>query len=169
MPVTPAVPLPELEAALDAIVQERYNQAESDAEVDALALAAEDHDYLKVRIQCLEAMLSAANNELAWIGPNASYTPAQALRRIKALCLRYPDLFNALFTVAATHPTVPREMLAMAIKQFRRDTESLSNDDVVGLLTGLVNGSNQAFDAILRTRKGADRKASALPWGKDTD
>lgn len=165
----PAASLAELEAALDAMVQERYNQAESDEEADAQALQAQDGEYLQTRIRCLEALLNAANNEVEWIGPAARSTPGQALRRIKALCGRFPDLYSAMAVVAATHPTVSREMLAMAIKQFRRDTESLSKEDVMGLLVSIVNGGSQGFEAVLRTRKNSERKTASLPWGKDTD
>ncbi len=121
------------------------------------------------RIRCLELSLKAAEEDLSWIGPGERCTPAQALRRIKALCGRFPDLFNAMQAVAVTHPAVSREMLAMAIKQFRRDADALSQEDVVGLLTSVVNGANQAFEAVLRTRKGAERKAASIPWGKHTD
>ena len=70
--------------------------------------------------------------------------------------------------VVVTHPAVSREMLAMAIKQFRRDADALR------LLASVINGANQAFDAVLRSRrsadrKGADRTAASLPWGKHTD
>ncbi len=67
-----------------------------------------------------------------------------------------------------THPALPHAMQALAIKQFRPDTDALR------LLTSVLNGASQAFDAVLRTRKGvdrkgADRKAASLPWGKHTD
>ncbi|MEJ6006324.1 hypothetical protein WG899_12240 [Paucibacter sp. AS339] len=161
--------LQDLEAALAKMVHERYFEAESDAEAEQQALEAKDCEYLMTRIRCLELGLKAADEELAWIGPAARSSPAQSLRRIKALCGRYPDLFSAVQAVAVTHPGVSREMLAMAVKQFRRDAEAFSQEDLVGLLTCVTNGANQAFDAVLRTRKGADRKASALPWGKHTD
>lgn len=161
--------LPELEAALAAMVQARYFEAESDDEAELQAVEARDTEYLLTRIRCLELSLIAAEEELVWMGPGGRSSPAQSLRRIKALCVRFPDLFNAMQAVVVTHPTVSRDMLAMAIKQFRRDTDALSLEDVVGLLTSVINGANQAFDAVLRTRKGADRKAAALPWGKHTD
>ena len=85
------------------------------------------------------------------------------------MCGRFPDLFNPMQAVVVTHPAVSREMLAMAIKQFTPDTDALGQDDVLGLLASVINGANQAFDAVLRTRKGADRKAASLPWGKHTD
>ncbi|MCV2368590.1 hypothetical protein [Roseateles oligotrophus] len=161
--------LPELEAALATMVHERYFEAESDDEAEMQAVEARDTEYLLTRIRCLELNLKAAEEELSWIGPGGRNTPAQSLRRIKALCARFPDLFNAMQAVAVTHPAVSREMLAMAIKQFRRDADALSQDDVVGLLTSVVNGAHQAFDAVLRTRKGAERKATSLPWGKHNE
>ncbi|MCV2359424.1 MULTISPECIES: hypothetical protein [Roseateles] len=161
--------LPELEAALATMVHQRYFEAESDDEAELQAVEARDTEYLLTRIRCLELSLKAADEELSWIAPGGRSTPAQSLRRIKALCGRFPDLFNAMQAVVVTHPAVSREMLAMAIKQFRRDADALSQEDVVGLLTSVVNGANQAFDAVLRTRKGADRKAASLPWGKHTD
>ncbi len=161
--------LPELEAALAQMVHERYFEAESDEEAELQALAAKDCEYLMTRIRCLELSLKAADDDLAWLGPAARSSPAQSLRRIKALCGRYPDLFGAMQAVVVTHPGVSREMLAMAIKQFRRDAESYSQEDLVGLLTSVTNGALQAFDAVLRTRKGADRKAASLPWGKHNE
>lgn len=167
--VNPNQTLPELEAALAKMVHERYFEAESDDEAEMQALAAKDCEYLMTRIRCLELSLKAADDDLAWIGPTARSSPGQSLRRIKALCGRYPDLFSAMQAVAVTHPGVSREMLAMAIKQFRRDAEAYTQEDLVGLLTCVTNGALQAFEAVLRTRKGADRKAAALPWGKSTD
>jgi hypothetical protein len=167
--VKPSPTLPELEAELARLVHERYFEAESDEEAEMQAVAAKDCEYLMARIRCLEFGLKAAEEDLPWIGPTARSSPAQSLRRIKALCGRYPDLFGAMQAVAVTHPGVSREMLAMAIKQFRRDAEAYSQEDLVGLLTSVTNGALQAFEAVLRTRKGADRKAAALPWGKHTD
>lgn len=161
--------LPELEAALAAMVHKRYFEAESDDEAELQAVEARDTEYLLARIRLLELSLKSADEELAWIDPGVRSTPAQSLRRIKALCGHFPDLFNAMQAVVVTHPNVSREMLAMAIKQFRRDADALSQEDVVGLLTSVINGAHQAFDAVLRTRKGAERKASSLPWGKHNE
>jgi len=76
-----------------------------------------------------------------------------------------------MFVVSATHMAVSREMLAMALKQFRPDAAALSQEDVQSLLVSIVNGANQAFEAVLRTRKNQERKGggAALPWGRDTD
>ena len=87
-----------------------------------------------------------------------------SLGRVKAICAQTPDLFQATFIVLATHQSVPRDILAAAIKQFRPELNSLTQDDVVGLLTALWNGGKQGFDTVLRTRRGAPRSAAAHPW-----
>jgi hypothetical protein len=168
MSVDPTATLPELEATLAALSQAHFGGAAPQA-ATLLAAEAGHGEYLLARIRCLEAALAAAADDVSWISPASRSTPAQSLRRIRTLCELFPDLFDALFVIAATHSTVSREMLAMAIKQFRSDTESLSQDDLVGLLVSVMNGGNQAFEAVLRTRKGSGRKATSLPWGKDTD
>jgi len=102
--------------------------------------------------------------------PGHRSSPAQALKRIKALCTRFPDLFQAMLVVTVTHPAVAKEMLAPAIKQFRRDTDTLSSEDMSGLLVAISNGAQQAFEAVLRTRKNAERKGSGgggVSWVKD--
>lgn len=105
--------------------------------------------------------------DLDWLAPNHRAAPADALVRIRRLCELHPDLHGAVLAVMATHPAVPREILAAALKQFRRDADALSQDDVMGLLTALWNGGRQAFDTVLRTRKTAERRAAALPWVAD--
>lgn len=70
-----------------------------------------------------------------------------------------------LLAVQLTHAAVSRELLALAIKQFRRDAESLSSEDLQGLLAAAMNGGRQGFDAVLRTRKGGERQPVSLPWG----
>ncbi len=114
---------------------------------------------------------SAIPDDAAWISPADHSPPAQSLQRIKALCAQFPDLFNAMFAIAATHQSVSREMLALAIKQFRRDADTLTKEDLIGLLTSIATGGHQAFDAVLNSRRGAKRKTTAsLPWGsKDGD
>lgn len=104
---------------------------------------------------------------LAWLLPQHRAAPADALARIRFLCEHSSDLFGAMVVVAATHPALPREILAAAIKQFRRDADALSQEDVAGLLNALRTGARQAFDTVLRTRRNADRKAVAMPWVKD--
>jgi hypothetical protein len=98
------------------------------------------------------------------MAPGQSSPPRAALLRIEQLCAMHPTLFGALFAVIATHPGVPRQVLAAAVRQYRRDADVHTPDDLVGLMTSLSNGAQQAFDAVLRTRRGADRKASALPF-----
>lgn len=162
--------LPELEAALAMLAQQRYAAEGGSASAVEQAAQAGDCEYLLAYIHCLQARLDSGPDDVGWIAPGARNTPAQSLQRIKALSAMFPDLFSAMFVVAATHVPIPRERLALAIKQFRRDADTLSQDDLAGLLTSLVNGANQAFEAVLRTRKGAERKVSAaLPWGKDTE
>jgi len=90
--------------------------------------------------------------------------PRAALSRIESLCALHPTLFGAMLAVVANHPGVPRALLARAVKQFRRDADSLALDDVMGLLTSITNGALQAFEAVRRTRRGADRKAAPLPF-----
>jgi hypothetical protein len=115
------------------------------------------------------AAASADVDDVSWALPGARNAPAQALRRIRALCEGHGDLFSAMFAVAATHPGVAREILAQAIKQFRPDAEAYSAADMVSLLVSINTGGRDAFEAVQRTRKNAGRKASALPWGSDKD
>jgi hypothetical protein len=49
------------------------------------------------------------------------------------------------------------------------DAESLSPEDLQGLLTAALNGGRQGFDAVLRTRKGGERKSVSIPWGSKDD
>jgi hypothetical protein len=109
-----------------------------------------------------------AHVELGWLMPGQRAAPAEALRRIQALCGARPELFAAMFLVLATHQELPRDMLAAAIKQFRADLDAYTREDVVGLLTAIWNGGRSGFDAVLRTRAGAPkRSSSALPWGRE--
>ncbi|MBT9458819.1 MAG: hypothetical protein IV097_19530 [Burkholderiaceae bacterium] len=165
-----ALSLPELEAALTMLARERYDAEPGSGEADARAAEAGDSEYLLAHIHCLQARLETGADDVGWIAPTARNTPTQSLQRIRAVCAMFPDLFSAMFVVAATHVPVTRERLALAIKQFRRDADTLSQDDMAGLLVSIVNGANQAFEAVLRTRRGGERKVSAaLPWGKDTE
>lgn len=102
--------------------------------------------------------------DLSWMAPAAAGDPRAALQRIEAICAMQPTLFGAMFTVLATHPGVPRAQLAQAVKQFRRDADPYPLEDLMGLMTALCNGAQQAFDAVLRTRRGGERKAAALPF-----
>ncbi|NCT85419.1 MAG: hypothetical protein GXC94_19880 [Comamonadaceae bacterium] len=105
---------------------------------------------------------------LHWLLPGHRAAPAEALKRIQALCAGWPDLHAAMFVVLATHPGLPREMLAAAIKQFRGDLDAYTREDVMGLLTAIWNGGKSGFDAVLRTRAGSPRKgAGGLSWVKE--
>lgn len=106
--------------------------------------------------------------DLAWMDP-AHVPPAhEALARIKAICGLFPGLDAAMLAVVATHPGVPHEVMAVAIKRFRSDTDALSHKDVVNLLVALVNGGRQGFDAVRRTRKTSGAKTPAsLSWVKE--
>ncbi len=108
-----------------------------------------------------------AAQALAWIAPSHQAAPAHALARIAFICGMHPDLFTALFTVLATHPGVPRDLLAAAISRCRRDVEAYSQEDIVGMMTAILNGGRQGFEAVLRTRKSGPKKNSALPWATD--
>jgi hypothetical protein len=109
-----------------------------------------------------------ADDPLAWLLPGARPAPAEALRRIQQLCAAWPDLYAAMFVVLATHQALPRDVLAAAIKQFRPDLEAYSREDVMGLLVAVWNGGKSGFDAVLRTRANAPRKAGAgLSWVKE--
>ncbi len=107
---------------------------------------------------------------LNWLSPNYRATPAEALPRIKVICQLHSDLHAAMWTVMATHPSLPPDILAAAIQQCRPDTQALTREDLRGLMTALVNGGRQGFDAVLRTRRQLQRTASsgasALPWAQ---
>ncbi len=115
-----------------------------------------------------EAAHDAGADPLAWLQPGHRASPAEALRRIQAMCAGWPDLHAAMLVVLATHQGLPREHLAAAIKQFRPDLDAYSQEDVVSLLTALWNGGKSGFDAVLRTRANAPRKgAGSLSWVKE--
>ena len=42
-------------------------------------------------------------DDLEWLQPGQRAAPAEALRRIQALCAGRPDLFAAMFLVLGTH------------------------------------------------------------------
>jgi hypothetical protein len=107
-------------------------------------------------------------DRLDWMLPGHRPAPADALRRIQALCLGWPDLYAAMFLVLATHQSLQRDMLAAAIKQFRPDLEAYSREDVVSLLTAIWNGGKSGFDAVLRTRANSPKRSAAgLSWIKE--
>lgn len=108
--------------------------------------------------------------ELDWLVPDRPPRPAEALERIRLLCeLAGSDLHRAMLLVLATHQAVPREILASALKQFRRDLDALTREDVTGLLNALWTGGQQGFQSVLRTRKGGERKPANLGWLKTDD
>ena len=115
-----------------------------------------------------DAQDEADPDELSWLQPGHRAAPADALRRIQALCAAWPDLFPAMLLTLATHQELPRDMLAAAIKQFRPDLDPYSREDVVSLLTAIWNGGKSGFDAVLRTRANSPKKgASAFSWVKE--
>lgn len=116
----------------------------------------------------MQSTSSEAASSLEWLEPGYRASPAEALERIRQICAMHAELFGAVFVVLATHQGLPLEILAVAVKQYRPDTESLTRDDVVGLMVATRNGGRQGFDAVLRTRRGAPRSTSgAMPWVKD--
>lgn len=105
--------------------------------------------------------------QIAWLSPNHRASPGDALARIRVICeMCGTDLHRAMLLVMATHQAVPKEILAAAVKQFRRDLDAHSREDVTSLFTALWNGGNQGFQSVLRTRKNSDRKAGGLSWVK---
>jgi hypothetical protein len=106
------------------------------------------------------------DSQVAWVFPGRQGTPAQALARIELLCAGIPDLFALLLAILATHQAVAKDILALSIAQFRPDVADLGKDGLVALLTSILNGGRPGFDAVLRSRRKAERKAVALPWGK---
>ena len=104
---------------------------------------------------------------LGWLHPQHRVAPADALRRIHAMCLEWPDLHAAMFVILATHQGLPRDRLAVAIKQFRADLEPYSVEDVVSLLTAVWNGGKSGFDAVLRTRANSPKRGGGLSWVKE--
>lgn len=108
------------------------------------------------------------SKEAGWILPGRHGTPAEALARIEVICAGMPDLFAALLAVLGTHQSVAFGILAAAIKQFRPDVADLSNDDVASLLTAIRNGGIQGFEAVLRSRRKAERKAGGYKWGAES-
>ncbi len=171
---TAAERLAALAAERYALAPEALSDAQALAGVDARAAEADDKEWLLARIAALQARLGeqgegADNDDVSWMGPQERHSPPEALRRIKTLCAIFPDLYGAMLAVQLTHAAVSRELLALAIKQFRRDAESLSPEDLQGLLTAALNGGRQGFDAVLRTRKGGERKTVSIPWGRDSE
>lgn len=110
--------------------------------------------------------LPAPAEALGWLHPGQHGTPAACLQRIRWICEQMPDLYSAALTVVATHQGVPRDQLAAALRQFRPELQVHSAHDVAGMLNGLLNGGKDGFEAVLRTRKTSDRRATSLPFVK---
>lgn len=170
-----STPTPSLEARLarlraevDALVRERYPRI-PEADLAQQAAMCGDTDYLLARLQLADAERDAALHHVHWMAPGRPCPPKEALSRIKALCSYWPDLYEAGQAVLATHPTVARDLLAKAMRQCRADAEAYSPEDLTSMLIGGWNGGRQGFEAVMRTRKNADRKAAALPWGGTQD
>lgn len=109
----------------------------------------------------------ADHDPLDWLLPAYRAAPAEALKRIQALCAGWPDLHAAMLVVLATHQNLPRDVLAAALKQFRSDLDPYTREDVVGLLTAVWNGGKSGFDAVLRTRANSPKKGGSLSWVKE--
>jgi len=103
---------------------------------------------------------------LSWLRPDQHGLPAECLQRIRWICAEMPDLYSAAITVAATHQGVPRDQLAAALRQFRPELQVHSPRDVAGMINGLWNGGREGFEAVLRTRKNAERRTTGLPFVK---
>lgn len=130
------------------------------------ALAAGDGEYLATRLALAEARLDAERLDLAWMAPQAAGSPREALRRIQAICRYRTGLFEAVVTVAATHPGVAPEVLAQALKAYRADLAAYPPEDVVSLVKSSLAGGRDGFEAVLRTRKATERKTGGFSWVK---
>jgi hypothetical protein len=112
--------------------------------------------------------LSPSELGIDWMLPGHRAAPAESMQRIQQFCAAHSDLYSAIITVLATHPGLPRELLAVAIKQCRVDLESFSREDVVNLLIAAWNGGKSGFDAVHRARASQGKRSSAsLSWVKD--
>jgi hypothetical protein len=115
-----------------------------------------------------EAVMGAAatndDDMPTWLLPTRHGDPATCLQRIRWICQNVAELHTAMVTVVATHPGVPRERLADALKLHRPDLRAHSAADVLSLINGLWNGSRDGFDAVLRTRKNSERKGGGMPF-----
>jgi hypothetical protein len=103
---------------------------------------------------------------LDWLAPGQPVAPREALQRIERICAMQPTLFGALMCASVTHPGVPHEHIARALLQFRPDTEGLTLQDVLGLLTASHTGAREAFDAVMRSRRKHDRRSTLAAWVK---
>lgn len=117
-----------------------------------------------------EAAGPSAGDDMAWLLPGTVPSAVDALRRIRTLCERCPDLYTALLTVVVTHPSLRPERLATAVRQFRPDLAGFSDDEVTGLLKACWNGGWQGFDAVWRARQRDRGHGGGRPsWLKPDD
>lgn len=106
----------------------------------------------------------------SWLGPQHRAAPAEALARIEAICAQHPELSTAALVVLATHQGLPREVVAAAIKRYRHELDAFEVADVVSMLNAMQNGAREAFDAVRRTRRSAQRSsAGGLAWVPNRD
>lgn len=148
--------------------RQRYRTDDA-TEAERLAAAAGDTTYFQARLRLLEAERDAASLHLLWMSPRQPPAAKESLARIRALCGYWPDLYEAMQAVLATHPLVARDILARAIKQYRRDAEAYSIEDITSLLISAWNGGRHGFEAVLRSRKSAERKVVSTAWVKSDD
>ena len=99
-----------------------------------------------------------------WLLPRRQEDPAICLRRIRWLCQQVPDLFEALLLVCATHQGVPRPSLAAAVQRFHPALAGMPAEDALSVVNGLLNGGRDGMEAVLRSRKGAARRSTSMPF-----
>jgi hypothetical protein len=127
-------------------------------------------DYLDECITEFMLEAEARAQDMSWMSPSHRPVPAQALSRIKSICHHFPELCSAIQAVGATHISVPREVLAMALKKFRKDLDPYDTKEVVSLLTAIANGGRSGYDSVLKNRKkGGATANTAMPWGMGDD
>ena len=102
--------------------------------------------------------------QLDWLLPQSSAEPVACLRRIRWMCEQVPDLPSLILLVGATHQGVPRARLATALHHCRAELAAMPEADVLSLLNGTLNGARDGFDSVLRSRKGAQRRTTAMPF-----
>jgi hypothetical protein len=123
-------------------------------------------DYLDECINEFMLEAEAKAQDMSWMSPSHRPVPAQALSRIKSICHHFPELCSAIQAVGATHISVPREVLAMALKKFRTDLDMYDTKEVASLLTAIANGGRSGYDSVLKNRKkGGGAASTSLPWG----
>jgi hypothetical protein len=114
----------------------------------------------------LEGSFTADTSPLDWLAPGQPVAPREALQRIERICALHPTLFGAVLCASVTHPGVPHAHIARALLQFRPDTEGLTAQDMMGLLTACHTGAREGFEAVLRSRRKGDRRSNVSAWIK---